>query len=254
MFNKKNIPNTITLINMFLGCLAVVLALEGSMAIAALIILGCSLLDFLDGFFARILQAGSPLGQQLDSLADLISFGMAPAAMAFAYLRDAMQTGPQAGVLTLILPYLAFSLAVFSGLRLAKFNIDTRQREYFIGLPTPANALFFASFPFVQAYAPQEGIISGVIDGITANPWMMLGLVGVFSWLLVSHFSMFSMKFSNLNIRANAIRYAFIAGAVLLLLAFGLQAPPVIMVFYLILSLFFHFNIPPTHDEVPRRN
>ncbi len=252
MFNKKNIPNTITLINMFLGCLAVVLALEGSMALAALIILGCSLLDFLDGFFARILKAGSPLGQQLDSLADLISFGMAPAAMAFTYLREAMPTEVQTWAL--ILPYLAFSLAVFSGLRLAKFNIDTRQRAFFIGLPTPANALFFASFPFVQAYAPQVGIISGVIDAIAENPWMMLGLVTVFSWLLVSPVSMFSMKFSNLNLRANAIRYAFIAGALLLLLAFGLQAPPVIMVFYLILSLFYHFNTPPTHDEVPRRN
>ena len=266
MFSKKHIPNTITLLNLFLGCLALVAALQGRLAESAMLILACSLLDFLDGFAARVFRAGSPLGQQLDSLADLVSFGLAPAAIVYHYMLTAIGAdgaigaigadgaigaigadgaigaGGATGGFLRHLPLLAFLLAVFSALRLGMFNLDTRQRDDFIGLPTPANALFFVSLPLVLAFGPESGAITGLIERLTGDVWAMLLLTLLFSWLLVSPIRMFSMKFKGFRPGENLARFLFLGGSLLLAMLFWLQAPPLIMVFYLILSLIFHFH------------
>lgn len=242
MFSKKHIPNAITLLNLFLGCLAVVAALQGRLADSAMLILACSLLDFLDGFAARVFRAGSPLGQQLDSLADLVSFGLAPAAIVYQYMLIATGADGATGGILRHLPLLAFLLAVFSALRLGMFNLDTRQREDFIGMPTPANALFFVSLPLVLAFGPENGAITGLIERLTGNVWAMLLLTLVFSWLLVSPIRMFSLKFKGFRPGDNMARFLFLGGSLLLAMIFWLQAPPLIMVFYLILSLIFHFH------------
>ncbi|MFO7977872.1 MAG: CDP-alcohol phosphatidyltransferase family protein [Bacteroidales bacterium] len=236
---KKYIPNVVTLINLFLGCLAVVMAFQEQLVLAAIFVVIGSLLDFVDGFLARILKAGSVLGEQLDSLADLISFGMAPAAIMYQYMAGAAQiNGNQ--VLALI-PYLAFLITVFSGLRLAIFNVDTRQRTFFVGLPTPANALFLVSFPLVMAFPGWQTIISQMVETLTTNLWMMLALVLLFSWLLVSPIRMFSLKFTSLKWPGNQVRFVFLAGSLLLFLIFQISSIPLVLIFYIILSVIQHF-------------
>ena len=237
----KAIPNIVTLTNLFLGCVAVVMALQGDPHFAGLLIGLCALLDFLDGFLARILKAGSQLGQQLDSLADLISFGLAPAAILYYYMSYTPQIINGQG-LNIVLPYAAFLIAVFSGLRLAIFNIDTRQTNDFIGLPTPANAMIFASFPVVLAYGNQTGFIYLFIANVVSSGWWLLALVLVFSWLLVSPIRMFSLKFKSLGWQPNHIRYIFIIAALLLFILFQINSAPLIAIFYIILSVFRHIT------------
>ncbi|MEE4177996.1 MAG: CDP-alcohol phosphatidyltransferase family protein [Bacteroides sp.] len=234
----KHFPNAVTLMNLFLGAVAMVLAILGQPHYAAVLIGICAVLDFADGLLARILNARSELGQQLDSLADLVSFGMAPAGILFHYLQQAVQTiNPPA--LQNVLPFAAFFLAVFAGLRLAIFNIDTRQTSGFIGLPTPANAAFFASMPFVLAFANRQGIILRTVEAITQSwPWLLIFLA-LFSYLMVSPIPMFSLKIKNFQWKENRVRYIFIGLILLSLLIFGLQAVALIVIFYLILSLLF---------------
>ncbi len=240
----KKIPNIITLINLFLGCVAIVLAIEGQPGIAAIFIIIGSILDFMDGMAARLLRAGSAMGQQLDSLADLVSFGVAPAAIAYYYLSEASLVFNHES-LRIVFPFLAFFLAVFSGLRLAIFNIDSRQTESFIGLPAPANALFFCSMAFVLAYSAKQGMIYGIILDLVSSPFIFAAIVLFFSWLLVSPFRMFSLKVKSLSFRENRIRYFFLGGSLVFLLIFGLEAFPLIMIFYIILSLIEHFMNQP---------
>lgn len=232
---KKQLPNIVTLFNLFLGCVAVVSALEGRLAMAGIIIGICSVMDFLDGFLARILKAGSALGQQLDSLADLLSFGMAPAAIVFFYLQQTTQSP--------YLPFLAFLITVFSGLRLAIFNIDTRQLTSFIGLPTPANALFFASFPLVLAFAPGQGPVVEFLQEMLARQWALITLILVFSWLLVAPIRMFSLKFQSLKWKHNRIRFTFLIVSLVLFLMFQISSFFLIAIFYIILSIIQHFTI-----------
>ena len=234
----KNLPNAVTLMNLFLGSIAMVLAIQSQPHYAALLIGICAVLDFSDGMLARVLNARSELGQQLDSLADLVSFGLAPAAILFHYLQGAVQP-LNSQPLQNVLPYSAFFLTVFAGLRLAIFNIDTRQTNAFIGLPTPANAAFFASLPFVIAFAPNQGFIYSLVKSTTQSWPALVFLLGLFSFLMVSNISMFSLKIKNLRWRDNQTRYVFIALILFSLLIFGLQAVALIVIFYLILSLLF---------------
>lgn len=232
----KHLPNAVTLLNLFLGSVAVVLAIKGYVHYSAIIIGFCSLLDFADGMLARVLKAYSALGQQLDSLADLVSFGLAPSAIVYFYLQQAAQS-LNLPALQIVLPFAAFLLASFAGLRLAIFNTDTRQTDSFIGLPTPANAAFFASLPFVLAYAPQGGAIHGLVQTITTSIPALLGLVALFSWLMISPIQMFSLKIKNFKLKGNEVRYVFLGLIILSLLAFGLQAVALIVIFYIILSV-----------------
>lgn len=232
----KSIPNVITLLNLYLGCMAVFLILDGSAVTGAILIIVCSILDFLDGAAARVFKAYSDIGKQLDSLADLISFGLAPASIVFHYLSNALHTiNPEANLF--VLPSLAFFVTVFSALRLARFNTAEEKKDYFTGLPTPANALLIASIPLTLAFAPQGSFSYLMLDNLRNLLVPNLILITVISFLLVSPFKMFSLKVKSLSWKENRIRIIFLAGCIILLITFGWAALPMFMVFYILLSL-----------------
>lgn len=224
----KHIPNTITCLNLFSGCVACVMAFEGKYMLAFGFIVLAAIFDFFDGFFARLLQAYSPMGKELDSLADDISFGLAPALLVFVFLRETDLNYPIFLLdIKTRLPYLAFLIAVFSALRLAKFNIDTRQSDSFIGLPTPANALFWSS------------LIAGSKDFLLAqtNSIYILVLVFIFSGLLVAEIPMFSLKFKNFTWKDNKIKFLFLLVSIPLIFIFKLSGIAAVILWYIILSL-----------------
>lgn len=224
---RKHIPNAITCCNLFSGCVACVMAFNGRFDLAmAFIVLG-AVFDFFDGMVARMLHVSSPLGVQMDSLADDVTFGFAPAAIVFSYMKDVLYYPSYLGCAAEIIPYLAFLIAVFSACRLAKFNVDTRQTNTFIGLPTPANALFWSS------------LVTGAghwIFNLNAGWVLMSGLILISSYLLVSEIPMFSLKFKNFSWRCNKTRYIFLVVA-LPMLSLGYLAPVVIITWYLLLSI-----------------
>jgi CDP-diacylglycerol--serine O-phosphatidyltransferase len=225
---KKHIPNLLTCCNAFVGALSVVFALKGFLETSALLIICAAILDFFDGFVARFLNVPSVFGKDLDSLADVISFGVAPAAIMYMWMDFCfMEMQPEFHFFPLtLLPYFAFILVPFSAFRLAKFNNDERQRSEFYGLPTPANAFFIAFLPFAANKLP-------LLD----NFWLLLGLTFVFSILLISEIPMFSLKFSNLSFKKNWIRYNFLFLSSILLIAFQLAAFPIIVLLYFFISL-----------------
>ncbi len=228
---KKHIPNTITCCNLFSGCIACSMAFEGSFVWALVFIVLGAVFDFFDGMSARLLKVSSPMGVEMDSLADDVTFGFAPAAMVFTLFKQLTLPLFLAPVAA-ILPYTAFLIAVFSAVRLAKFNIDTRQTTSFIGLPTPANALFWAS------------LVAGAGDwiiGLGAGWFLLIGLILLMSYLLVSEIKMFSLKFKRITWRANRRRYIFLIGAVLFL-PLGLVAAVPIIIWYVILSIYLSYK------------
>lgn len=224
---KKHIPNTITCCNLFSGCVACVMAFRCNFELAmAFIVLG-AVFDFFDGMVARLLHVSSPMGVQIDSLADDITFGIAPATIVFSYMQNRLLYPAYLEDIVWLLPYAAFLIAVFSAYRLAKFNIDTRQTNTFIGLPTPANALFWSS------------LITGGgawLNELNAGWVLLLGLIALFSYSLVSEIPMFSLKFKNLSWRSNRIRYIFLLCCLPMLLL-GFLAPVAIISWYLLLSV-----------------
>lgn len=221
---KKHIPNAITCCNLFSGCIACVMAFSGKFESAMLFIVLGAVFDFFDGMVARLLGVSSPLGVQMDSLADDITFGLAPATVIFSFMRGLEYPS---SFLADVLPYLAFLIAVFSACRLAKFNIDTRQTTSFIGLPTPANALFWSSL----IVGGEKWLLE--MD----NAWILLvALILLFSYFLVSEIPMFSMKFKNLNWKSNRTRYIFLLGS-LPMFVLGYLAPVAIISWYLVFSV-----------------
>lgn len=223
----RNIPNTVTCCNLFSGCLATVMAYEMRYDVALAFIILAAVFDFFDGMLARLLGVHSPIGKDIDSLADDISFGLAPAMIAFSLLREST-AGASASALGGWLPYAAFLVAVFSALRLAKFNVDTRQTTSFIGMPTPANALFWGSL----AAGAHPLMVSG-----PWSAWVVLGLVVVTSALLVCELPMFSLKFKNLSWAGNRLRYVFLGGCVVLLAVLGVAGFAAVIGWYLVLSV-----------------
>lgn len=215
---KKHIPNTITLLNQFSGIVACICAYNSRFDLALTFMLAGAAFDFMDGAAARLLHVSSPMGKELDSLADIISFGLLPGMVAFKLLTPLADTWEY-------LPYAGFIITLFSALRLAKFNIDTRQSDSFIGLATPANAIFWVG----TAYA-----FPAVAD---MSPWIIIAAELVSCYLLVSELPMFSLKFHNFRLRENAIRYIFLGGCVVLIAVFLLRSLPFIIIWYLILSI-----------------
>lgn len=226
-FIIRQIPNTLTSLNLFSGCIAIVAAYEGQFDFAAFFIVIGAIFDFFDGMSARLLNVPSPIGKELDSLADMVTFGVAPSMMVFTMLKDFMSPwiGP---ALTPYIPYLAFLIAVFSGLRLAKFNIDTRQTTSFIGLPTPANALFWIGIAL--------GIESGIFH-FMANMWILVALVLLFSYLLVAEIPMFSFKFKDFSWKNNRLRYIFLFLAIPILIVFQVSGISYVIGLYILMSL-----------------
>ena len=228
---KKHIPNTLTLCNLICGCIAAYMALqpEPQYATAFYFIIGGAVFDFFDGFAARLLHVSSPLGKELDSLADDITFGMAPAAIVFAMLRQTVPAiVPEGHWAATALPFAAFLIAAFSALRLAKFNLDERQTTSFIGLPTPANALFWGA------------LATAAHTHIATTPWaawaLLAGVVAS-SLILVAEAPMFALKFKHFGWKGNALRYTFLIVSAALIISFGLVAVALAVVLYVLLSL-----------------
>ena len=225
---KKNIPNTETCLNLFSGCIAWVMAVEARYELALLFIILSSVFDFFDGMLARALNAHSIIGKDLDSLADDVSFGFAPSAIVFSLFKE-MYYPASMEFIAPYLPYAAFLISVFSALRLAKFNNDTRQTTSFIGLPVPANALFWAS------------LVAGAHDILiseSCHPVYLFIVVCLFSWLLVAEIPMFSLKFKNLSWNDNKISFTFLIVCIPFLVFLGISSFAAIVVWYILLSLF----------------
>lgn len=222
----RNIPNTITCCNLISGCIATLSAFMGEIRMALLWIIIGAIFDFFDGMSARLLHVSSPIGKELDSLADDITFGMAPAAIVF-YEMGIMEYPAFLAPVQPYLPFVAFLIAAFSALRLAKFNLDERQAMGFIGLPTPANALFWGA------------LLVGAGDFIENTTWMVpvvIVMILLSCWLLVSEIPMFALKFKHWGWKGNEVKYLFLITCVPLLIVFGVTAFAVIIAWYVLLS------------------
>ena len=220
---KKHIPNTITCLNLISGCIATYWAFQSNYELALLFIVIGAVFDFFDGMSARLLHVSSPIGKELDSLDDDITFGFAPSAIVFSYLNSQLSI-----VNCQFVPYLAFIMAAFSALRLAKFNLDERQALGFIGLPTPANALFWGS------------LIVGCGDWLSSQPyafWLLLVGTFVSSYLLVSEIPMFALKFKTWGWKGNEVKYIFLITCIPMLLLLGVSGLAAIIAWYVILSV-----------------
>ena len=240
----RHIPNTITCLNLFCGCLSIVSSFEGRLITAAYFILVAAVFDFFDGFAARWLRAYSPIGKELDSLADLVSFGVAPASIMYTLLLPAVENyGLQVNAYSYgwWVAVLAFVIVVFSALRLAKFNIDTRQTDSFIGLPTPANASFICSLAFVSSVGNQQMMFSVKLSFLSTfadNMFFLLAITLIFSYLLVAEFPLFSLKFKSFDWKNNKIKYIFVLISALFLILFQWAGLALVILLYIFLSIF----------------
>ncbi|MBF1510009.1 MAG: CDP-diacylglycerol--serine O-phosphatidyltransferase [Prevotella pallens] len=223
---KKHIPNTITCCNLISGCIAIAYAFSGKIEISFTWIIIGAVFDFFDGMSARLLKVSSPIGKELDSLADIVTFGVAPSTILFSKL-GIMSYPSLLESLRGILPFIAYIMAAFSALRLAKFNLDERQTLGFIGLPTPANALFWGS------------LLIGLGKRIDSSPLMCIFIiVGIFisSWLMVSEIPMFALKFKEWGWKKNQIKYIFLLTCIPLIAIFGITGFAIIVAWYVIIS------------------
>ena len=223
---KKHIPNSLTCCNLMCGCMATGAAFYGNYRWAIVVIIVGAVFDFFDGMVARLLGVSSPIGKELDSLADVVTFGVAPSAILF-YLFHEVQYPAFLEPAAKILPYTAFLMAAFSALRLAKFNLDTRQTTSFIGLPTPANALFWGSLVVGQ----HAFLVSAKFNAAFLFLFMFLSCL-----LLVAEVPLFSLKFKDLSWEHNRVQYIFLAGC-LVCLPLGASALAAIVVWYVAQSL-----------------
>ena len=222
-FVKRNIPNAITSLNLLCGCIALVFTGQGVLYIASWFVIAAAVADFFDGMAARLLNVKSPIGKELDSLADVVSFGVVPGLMLVSLIHDP------------IFCWIGLLVPVFAAIRLAKFNIDERQTTYFIGLPSPANALFIISFPLIIKYHVywQEFYLSQVQFHV-----IFFSVIAVIcSALMVIPVRLFSMKMKDMTWKNNKIRYVFLILSIIGLMKFAYQALPLIMILYVLLSL-----------------
>ena len=235
---KKHIPNFITLLNLASGLIALVYAFNTNLQMAFFWVCMGIFFDFWDGFFARILKVQGKLGLQLDSLADMVTSGVVPGVAMYqllaniADLTDDYNLSIDNGYLGL-LPYVGFIITLASCYRLAKFNIDERQTDSFIGLPTPANALFIMSLPVILNHTGGEGMVFGFLS----NPFILVGISLLSAYLLNAEIPLFSLKVKYFNWKNNKIQFIFLIVSVLLLSFFQYFAIPVIILFYVILSV-----------------
>lgn len=255
----KNMPNSITSLNLVSGCIAIALAFHGMVAYAGYFILIAAVFDFFDGMVARALKVHSEIGKELDSLADVVSFGVAPTVIMLQLMARSLMpqdvflgffetfTNNDIPALTKMFIYrnvigfgfwtyfflaVPLVIAVFSAVRLAKFNLDTRQTSSFIGLPTPANAMFIISLGFISETSKNPMLL-----GFILHPMTLFAVSVVFSYLLVCELPMFALKFKSFSIKDNLLRYGFILYSLLLLAVLKLYALPVIIISYIVISL-----------------
>ena len=251
----KQIPNIFTLLNLFCGCIAIVFALQTDnihiytndeytssfnipekLSYASLFLFGAALVDFFDGFVARFFNASSEMGKQLDSLADVVSFGVAPGVILYQLLRMSFireENGLDVSIIWL-LP--AFILSCASAYRLAKFNLDTTQHYGFKGVPTPAAGLLIASFPLILHYG--NSIIN--INEWLINKWVLYSIIAVVSWLMISNLPLIALKFKDSSLKSNLPKIILLSVGIIAAIFLKWLAVPVIFIAYIILSLTFH--------------
>ena len=232
---KTFVPNFVTLLNLLSGGIAVIFAVEGDLSTAALFVFLGILFDFFDGFIARKLNVVSDLGLQLDSLADVVTSGLVPALVLFHLFE--LSIAPSWDTHH-ILPYFGLLVLLASAYRLAKFNISTEQSNYFIGLPTPANALLILSLPLILSYQNNDSY-----NVIILNPWFLIGATVLSSFLLNAPIKLIALKFKTWNFADNASRYILIVFSLVALIVFKFAGIPLLILFYIILSL-----INPPHN------
>lgn len=230
---QKHIPNFLTCLNLFCGCIAMVMIFRNHLDWAAFVVLIAAVFDFLDGMTARVLKASSPIGKELDSLADIISFGLVPGAILFKLFQQSglHELSSNESVIRM-LQFFPFVVTVFSALRLAKFNVDPRQSDSFIGLPTPANTLLIISFPLILLN--DEFSLAPLI----LNPYFILCICVLQSFLLVSKLPLIALKFKNFSWKDNSYSYILILASLILLIVLKFAALPLIIFLYVLLSLF----------------
>lgn len=227
---KKHIPNSITLLNLFCGCIALVFAFHRNFEMAFYFVCLGIFLDFFDGFFARLFKVSSPLGLQLDSLADMVTSGVVPGLVMYQMMVDNSTAASESYLQ--IFPYLGFLIALGSCYRLANFNIDTRQTDSFIGLPTPANALFILSLPLVLKYSDSIFVLE-----ILTNRWVLLAITLLSASILNAEIPLFSLKIKKFNFAANALQISFLMLSLLLLIFFHYLGIPLLIISYVLLSV-----------------
>ena len=239
----RHIPNIITLLNLLAGTIAVLYAVEGNLVMAAVFVATGIFLDFFDGLAARLLDVKSELGLQLDSLADMVTSGVVPGIVMFQLLSRALpgeERGPAdwtdgSDLLSWDFPALALIglfITLASCYRLAKFNIDERQTDSFIGLPTPANAMLILSLPLIMIFQPQPWVLDVIL-----NPWFLIGLTIFSCFMLNAEVPLFALKFKTWGFKENKLRYFFVLLSLVLIFIFHFVAVPLIILSYLLLSL-----------------
>jgi len=224
---RSYLPNSITSLNLLAGCLGIVFAMKGELVFATWCIWAAALLDFMDGFLARILKAYSEIGKQLDSLADLVSFGLLPASILYQMIGSTSTSE--------IFPLFAFLLVLFSAWRLARFNIDESQTNSFKGLPTPASAIFVSGLVYIKMVNIED-------------PYILLTIVLLLSFSMVSNLPLMALKFKNYGWKGNEFRYLLILFCLLLLIFFGIQAISFSILLYILFSFAFHLKTSNTED------
>lgn len=250
----RQIPNLFTLANLIFGCIAIVLALQTqsiiiqtgedysssfdipeNLSLAALCLYAAAIVDFLDGFVARMCKVNSEMGKQLDSLADVVSFGAAPGVILYQLLRMSFMKEENGLDVSIIWMLPAFILTAAAAYRLAKFNLDTTQHYGFKGVPTPAAGLLVASLPLILHYG--SGMLN--ISDLLVNKWFLYGLIIVLSWLMVSNLPILAMKFKDYSLKNNMPRVILLATGIVAVIFFRWLSVPIIFVAYIILSLAF---------------
>jgi CDP-diacylglycerol---serine O-phosphatidyltransferase len=235
------LPNMVSLLNLICGMMAIILVIQNpDNLVYGSYLIGLALVfDYLDGFLARILKAGSGIGKELDSLADMVSFGLFPGIVIYYMLCRSWFGQEHPCIFNpdipdfYIISFLSVLVPAFSALRLAKFNIDERQSETFIGLPTPANAIFFCSLIVVWQHFPGH-LLTIHLQSLT---YLIAGFVLLSCFLLISEIKMISLKFKNYTFNKNKERYLFLFGALMLLIFFQYFAIPLIILFYILISI-----------------
>lgn len=220
---KAQIPNTLTLLNLLAGVIGIITVLEGHVLAGAYFVLISAAFDFLDGFAARLLRVQSDMGKELDSLADVVSFGVLPGLILFMMAKSSATADSYLPYLTLIVPML-------SAYRLAKFNLDTRQSDRFIGLPTPANALFLSTLPYLAVRWPMLG-------ELLTLPWALVAIAWLFAILLVCEIPLIALKFKSFAFAKNRFRYALIGISLLIVAGLQLAGIPLVILAYIVLSV-----------------
>jgi CDP-diacylglycerol--serine O-phosphatidyltransferase len=255
---RRNIPNAITCGNLFCGCLAIVKAFEGDLVWAAYLVGIAAVLDFFDGFAARLLKVSSPIGKDLDSLADMVTFGVVPGVVMFkliliAMINQQISSGQEGDYFfndsAPVICFVAFLIPVFSAIRLAKFNNDTRQTDSFIGVPTPTNAIFICSLPLIMKQRtnrmnadtnPFKLLVDVSGDPILAilhNTWILIAMVVLFSLLMIASIPLFSLKFKSFGWKGNEIRFTFLILALVLISTLHFAGIPLVIVLYILMSI-----------------